>query len=66
MSSGAYYVIGCKISMFLLLGTLLLSRSFIGYSNANYAMGEMKNPIKTIKRAGPIAMGSVTVLYLLM
>ncbi|KAF9512436.1 hypothetical protein BS47DRAFT_1464023 [Hydnum rufescens UP504] len=39
--------------------------SFIGYSNANYAMGEMKNPIKTIKRAGPIAMASVTVLYLL-
>jgi len=39
--------------------------SFIGYSNANYAMSEMKNPIRTIKRAGPIAMASVTILYML-
>lgn len=39
--------------------------SFIGYSNANYAMSEMKNPIRTIKRAGPIAMFSVTIVYML-
>ncbi|KAL0958390.1 hypothetical protein HGRIS_000532 [Hohenbuehelia grisea] len=39
--------------------------SFIGYSNANYALSEIKNPVKTIKRAAPIAMMSVTGVYLL-
>ncbi|KAI0065303.1 high-affinity methionine permease [Artomyces pyxidatus] len=39
--------------------------SFIGYSNVNYALSEVRNPVRTIKRAGPIAMASVTVVYIL-
>ncbi|KAF5354599.1 hypothetical protein D9758_011186 [Tetrapyrgos nigripes] len=39
--------------------------SFIGYSNAFYAMSEIQNPIRIVKRAAPLAMILVTVLYLL-
>ncbi|KAL0581130.1 tRNA ligase [Marasmius crinis-equi] len=39
--------------------------SFIGYSNAFYAMSEIRNPIRTVKRAAPLAMILVTVLYIL-
>ncbi|KAF7311116.1 High affinity methionine permease [Mycena chlorophos] len=39
--------------------------SFIGYSNANYALSEVKDPVRTIKRAAPLAMGAVTVVYML-
>mgnify|MGYP002403747362 CR=1 FL=1 len=46
-------------------GMLTLHRSFIGYSNANYALSEIKDPIRTIKRAAPLAMGAVTLVYLL-
>ncbi|KAJ3187802.1 hypothetical protein HDU85_006195 [Gaertneriomyces sp. JEL0708] len=39
--------------------------SYIGYSNAHYALGEVRNPVRTIKIAGPLAIGIVTVLYVL-
>ena len=39
--------------------------SYIGYSNANYALSETKNPIRTLKIAAPLALGTVAVLYLL-
>ncbi|KOS22973.1 High-affinity methionine permease [Escovopsis weberi] len=39
--------------------------SFVGYSNANYALSETKNPTRTLKIAAPFALGSVTVLYML-
>ncbi|KAJ7600512.1 APC amino acid permease [Mycena floridula] len=39
--------------------------SFIGYSNANYALSEVRDPVKTIKRAAPLAIITVTALYLL-
>ncbi|CAK5276439.1 unnamed protein product [Mycena citricolor] len=39
--------------------------SFIGYSNANYALSEIKDPVKTIKRAAPLAIISVTIVYML-
>ncbi|KAK2464711.1 hypothetical protein APHAL10511_003287 [Amanita phalloides] len=39
--------------------------SFIGYSTANYALSEVKNPVRTIKRAAPIAMFLITISYLL-
>ncbi|KAF3386712.1 High-affinity methionine permease [Penicillium rolfsii] len=38
--------------------------SFIGYSNANYALSETKNPVRTLKIAAPLAIGSVGVLYM--
>ena len=39
--------------------------SFIGYSNAFYAMSEIQNPIRIVKRAAPLAMVIVTILYML-
>lgn len=39
--------------------------AFIGYSNANYSMDELKNPKRTIRIAGPFAIGLITVLYIL-
>lgn len=41
------------------------SRSFIGYSNANYALSEVRDPVRTIKRAAPAAMISVAAIYFL-
>ncbi|EGV62746.1 hypothetical protein CANTEDRAFT_131448 [Yamadazyma tenuis ATCC 10573] len=39
--------------------------SYVGYSNANYALGEAKNPAKVLKVAAPSAFLSLTVLYML-
>ncbi|KAL0573026.1 hypothetical protein V5O48_008937 [Marasmius crinis-equi] len=39
--------------------------SFTGYSGANYALSEIRNPVKTIKRAAPLAVFSATVVYML-
>ncbi|KAI8931087.1 hypothetical protein NX059_012098 [Plenodomus lindquistii] len=38
--------------------------SYIGYSNANYALSETKNPVKTLKLAAPLALGTVAILYM--
>ncbi len=40
-------------------------RSFIGYSNANYALSEVRDPVRTLKRAAPLAMIVITIVYLL-
>ncbi|KAG5651415.1 hypothetical protein H0H81_008723 [Sphagnurus paluster] len=39
--------------------------SFVGFSNVNYALSEVKNPARTIRIAGPLAIGVVTILYML-
>ncbi|KAF9483255.1 high affinity methionine permease [Pholiota conissans] len=39
--------------------------SYIGFSNVNYALAEVKNPKRTIRIAGPLAIGVVTILYML-
>ncbi|TFK71674.1 high affinity methionine permease [Pluteus cervinus] len=39
--------------------------SYVGFSNVNYALSEVKNPARTLRIAGPLALGIVTVLYLL-
>ena len=41
------------------------ARSFAGYSSANYVLSEVRDPVRTIKRANPIALTFVTVTYLL-
>lgn len=38
--------------------------SFVGYSNANYALQETKNPVKTLKIAAPLAIATISVLYM--
>lgn len=37
--------------------------SFVGYSNANYALGETKNPVKVLKFAAPTALVCLAVIY---
>ncbi|KAI0836502.1 amino acid transporter [Hypoxylon sp. FL0890] len=39
--------------------------SYKGWENANYVLGELKNPRKTLSIAAPIAIGAVTILYVL-
>ncbi|TEA22329.1 High-affinity methionine permease [Colletotrichum sidae] len=39
--------------------------SYIGYSNANYALSETKNPVRTLKIAAPAAIIGVSILYML-
>ncbi|PTD12120.1 hypothetical protein HYE67_009975 [Fusarium culmorum] len=39
--------------------------SYKGWENANYVLGELKNPRKTLSVAAPIAIGGVTILYVL-
>lgn len=38
--------------------------SYIGYSNANYALGEVKNPVKLLKVAAPSAFILLAILYI--
>lgn len=38
--------------------------SFIGYSNVNYALGEVKNPVRTLKIAGPVSVITIAILYI--
>lgn len=37
----------------------------MGYSNANYALSEIRDPVWTIKRAAPLAVFSVAIVYML-
>lgn len=39
--------------------------SYVGYSNANYALGEIKNPVRVLKVAAPSALVIITFLYIL-
>ncbi|KAL2760958.1 hypothetical protein ACRALDRAFT_1090725 [Sodiomyces alcalophilus JCM 7366] len=39
--------------------------SYVGYSNANYALSETKSPVRTLKVAIPIAMAAISVVYML-
>uniref|UniRef100_A0A0D2XKL1 High-affinity methionine permease n=1 Tax=Fusarium oxysporum (strain Fo5176) TaxID=660025 RepID=A0A0D2XKL1_FUSOF len=39
--------------------------SFVGYSNANYALSETRNPVRTLKIAAPTAIISVSIIYIL-
>lgn len=39
--------------------------TYRGWENANFVMGQIKNPARTLPIAGPLAIGLVTLLYLL-
>ncbi|USW57467.1 Putative amino acid/polyamine transporter I [Septoria linicola] len=39
--------------------------SFAGYTNAAYVLNEVKNPVRTLKIAGPLGLGICGVFYLL-
>ncbi|KAK6463754.1 high affinity methionine permease [Scheffersomyces coipomensis] len=38
--------------------------SYVGYSNANYALGEIKNPTRVLRIAAPVAFVSLGILYM--
>lgn len=38
--------------------------SYVGYSNVNYALGEVKNPEKVLKVAAPLAFFTLVVIYM--
>ncbi|KAH0834941.1 amino acid/polyamine transporter I [Lanmaoa asiatica] len=40
--------------------------SYVGYSNANYALSEVRDPVKTIKLAAPLAVCFVAFMYVSM
>ncbi|EPQ26359.1 uncharacterized protein PFL1_06007 [Pseudozyma flocculosa PF-1] len=39
--------------------------SYVGFSNLFYALGEVNRPIRTMKIAGPLAIGVIATLYML-
>lgn len=54
-SSGYYWA----IALFKVLN------SYTGWSNAAYVLNEVKNPVRTLKIAGPLGLGTCGVLYML-
>ena len=38
--------------------------SFVGYSNVNYALGEVKDPVRTLKIAGPTSLIFLAIIYI--
>lgn len=39
--------------------------SYGGWTQVNYVMNNVKDPVRTLKIAGPLGLGVTTVLYLL-
>ncbi|KAF8655592.1 hypothetical protein AX16_003013 [Volvariella volvacea WC 439] len=39
--------------------------SYVGYTNANYVLSEIKDPVRTLKRAAPAAVACAAAIYLL-
>ena len=39
--------------------------AYAGWSNVNYVLNNVKNPVRTLKIAGPLGLGICAVLYLL-
>lgn len=38
--------------------------SYGGWQNANYVLNDIKNPVRTLKIAGPLALGITSTLYI--
>jgi len=38
--------------------------SYQGWQNANYVLNDVKNPVRTLKIAGPLALGITATLYI--
>ncbi|KLO09420.1 amino acid transporter [Schizopora paradoxa] len=49
----------------LVTGLYAIMWSYNGYASANAALSEVRDPVKTLKRAAPLALVAVTALYLL-
>ena len=63
--NGLYNVIWCESSAsYCIYFLLTTSRSFTGYSGINSVLSEVRDPVRTIKLAAPLAMISVAAVYL--
>lgn len=45
--------------------TFKVLNAYAGWSNVNYVLNNVKNPVRTLKIAGPLGLGICAVLYLL-
>jgi L-type amino acid transporter 9 len=39
--------------------------SYSGWQNVNYVLNDVKNPVRTLKIAGPLGLGITSALYIL-
>ena len=39
--------------------------AYDGWQNVNYVLNDVKNPVRTLKIAGPLGLGITSVLYIL-
>jgi amino acid transporter len=39
--------------------------AYAGWSNVNYVLNDVKNPIRTLKISGPLGLGICAILYIL-
>lgn len=45
--------------------TFKVLNAYAGWSNVNYVLNDVKNPVRTLKIAGPLGLGICATLYLL-
>ncbi|TFY82886.1 hypothetical protein EWM64_g1123 [Hericium alpestre] len=45
--------------------TFKVLNAYAGWSNVNYVLNDVKDPVRTLKIAGPLGLGITTVLYML-
>lgn len=45
--------------------TFKVLNAYAGWSNVNYVLNEVRNPVRTLKIAGPLGLGICAVLYML-
>jgi amino acid transporter len=45
--------------------TFKVLNAYAGWANVNYVMNDVKDPVRTLKIAGPLGLGICAVLYLL-
>ena len=45
--------------------TFKVLNAYAGWSNVNYVLNNVKNPVRTLKIAGPLGLGICAVLYML-
>ncbi|KAJ8514783.1 hypothetical protein ONZ45_g7728 [Pleurotus djamor] len=45
--------------------TFKVLNAYAGWSNVNYVLNDVKNPVRTLKIAGPLGLGICAILYLL-
>lgn len=45
--------------------TFKVLNAYTGWSNINYVLNEVRNPVRTLKIAGPLGLGICAILYML-